>query len=143
MLIDIDELRGQLELCQRDLSEAEKQRAAAIVSRTEVVALKERLSDEEQKAQDLSTELSQRERELVRLKDKEKARSARGKSPPEIYSESDILRPMVQYSLMVPGIADTTSLSGQPFSQAMLPSSQSRGPTQERFLSVRPPTFQC
>ncbi|KAH9011833.1 hypothetical protein EDB85DRAFT_1900756 [Lactarius pseudohatsudake] len=115
---DIDELRAQLEMCQRDLNEAEKQRAAAIVFRTEVVALKERLSEEEQKAQDLSTELSQRERELVRLKDKEKARSARGKSPPEIYS-----------------IADTTSLSGQPFSQAMLPSSQSRGPTQEHFSS--------
>ncbi|KAH9019107.1 hypothetical protein EDB85DRAFT_2154009 [Lactarius pseudohatsudake] len=132
---DIDELRAQLEMCQRDLNEAEKQRAAAIVFRTEVVALKERLSEEEQKAQDLSTELSQRERELVRLKDKEKARSARGKSPPEIYSESDILRLMDQYYLMVPGIADTTSLSGQPFSQAMLPSSQSRGPTQERFSS--------
>ncbi len=139
-LSDVKEIRSQLETCKRDLNEAERQRAAAMVYRTEVETLRKKLSEKEGKVQDMHTELTQREQELVWLKDK---RSARGKSPPKIRSKSDILLPMVQACLGSPGVVETMSLSGQPFSQAVPQGPQSRNLTQEHFLLVRPPTSQC
>ncbi|KAI9434621.1 hypothetical protein H4582DRAFT_2175233 [Lactarius indigo] len=116
-LSDVEEIRSQLETCKRDLNEAERQRAVAMVYRTEVETLRKKLSEKEGKVQDIHTELTQRERELVRLKDK---RSARGKSPPKIRTS--------------PGVVGITSLSGQPFSQTVPQGSHSRELTQEHCL---------
>lgn len=88
---DAEEMRTQLEICKTDLKQAEIQRAEALLYKTEVDGLKTRLSEKEEKLQDLSNELDQRERELARLKDKEKEGSAHGESKAKICSKSNFL----------------------------------------------------
>ncbi|KAH9010838.1 hypothetical protein EDB84DRAFT_1445501 [Lactarius hengduanensis] len=75
----VEETHVQLETCKKELNEAEKERAAAIVYRTaaeaKAEALRKQLSEKEEQVRDLSSELSQRERE-IRLKEKANAGSA-------------------------------------------------------------------
>ncbi|KAH8996086.1 hypothetical protein EDB86DRAFT_2829228 [Lactarius hatsudake] len=72
----VEETHLQLETCKKELNEAEKERAAAIVYRTAAKALRKQLSEKEEQVRDLSSELSQWERE-IRLKEKANAGSAR------------------------------------------------------------------
>ncbi|KAH8981031.1 hypothetical protein EDB92DRAFT_1820401 [Lactarius akahatsu] len=117
----VEETHVQLETCKKELNEAEKERAAAIVYRTaaeaKAEALRKQLSEKEEQVRDLSSELSQREREM-RLKEKANAGSARcdPSSSPKCC-----------------GIANTMSPTSQPFAQAVVPASRRRGPTVEYY----------
>lgn len=117
----VEETHVQLETCKKELNEAEKERAAEIVYRTaakaKAEALRKQLSEKEEQVRDLSSELSQWEREM-RLKEKANAGSARcdPSSSPKCC-----------------GIANTTSPTSQPFAQAVVPASRRRGPTVEYY----------
>jgi predicted RNase H-like nuclease (RuvC/YqgF family) len=126
-----EEVSAQLEACKRDLIEAERQRAEAIAQTTEVDALKKQLSDKEEEVRDLTAELFQKERELLRLKDRPKAGSACAGLPSDISSKSDILA-------HGPVLLRTNAKATQPAK-----ASQSGEVVQGDFLVVRPPTSQC
>jgi len=116
----VQDLRRQLETCKEDLNKAEKDRAAAMAYRTEVDALKKQLSAKEEEVLNLSSELSQREREL-RLKGKMKEGSPHG----EASCEKD-------------SCADATPLGSQSLAEEMARVSLSgRLPEQNFLLRVR------
>jgi len=84
-----EETSLQLQNCRKDLDKAEEERTAALVYSTEVEALRERLSQKEQEVLDLTSELSERKREL-RLQDKLREGSSRGETHCKRCSKFDI-----------------------------------------------------
>ena len=95
-MADAEDARVELQECINDLKRAEKERAEALLYKTEVETLKNQLSAKEQEVRDLENELKERERELTRLRNKQDEASARGQSKPKIGRKSDILGFMVQ-----------------------------------------------
>jgi hypothetical protein len=92
----VEETQVQLETCKEESNEAEKERASAMAHRAaaeaKAVALGRQLLEKEERVRDLSSELSQRERE-IRLKDKVNAESACGNpsSSPKCRGEFNLL----------------------------------------------------
>ena len=80
----------RLETCKEDLVKAEEEQTAALVYSAEVEALRSKLSAKEQKVHDLSSELSQREREL-RIKDRTRYGSSHGQTFCKRCSKFEIL----------------------------------------------------
>ena len=141
-LAGVDDLRVQLETCKRDLDKAENERAAAMASRTQVEALRVLLSEKEVQMLDLTSELSQRERELARLKDRVKAVSTWNCGEREPFSQSSSMSDVpcsctLTYHGTNTAIAETASPSrtSEPFAQAAAVPSSGQ---QTKFLLVRP-----